>query len=56
MCWRGLNSLEYHVLASARIIKEFLNNRPTRQKRALILRADAERIADTLFDHSHTIS
>jgi hypothetical protein len=38
------------------IRKEFLNDRPTRQKRTLISQANAERISTTLFDHSHTIS
>jgi hypothetical protein len=34
-----------------RIIKDFLNDQLTSQKKAMILRADTGRISDTLFGH-----
>jgi hypothetical protein len=55
---RGLalpTPLKHNMLLRLLIIKELLNDRPTCQKRTLILRANVERISNTLFDHSHTI-
>jgi hypothetical protein len=37
------------------ITKEFLKDRHTRQKKAMILRADAAQISETLFDHPDII-
>ena len=38
------------------IIKEFLNDQLTSQQKAMILRADTERISETLFDHPKILS
>jgi hypothetical protein len=49
---RGLTlptTSEHNMVLRLLIVKKFLNDRPTRQKRVLILRADAERIANTPF-------
>jgi hypothetical protein len=47
----------YHarLYQSQLIIKDFLTDQLTRQKHVLILWANAGRISDTLFDHSHLL-
>jgi hypothetical protein len=37
------------------IIKEFLNDRHTRQQKAMVLWADVGQISETLFDHPDII-
>jgi hypothetical protein len=51
---RGLalpTTSEHNMLLRLLIIKECLNDQRTSQQKAMILRADAGRISETLFDH-----
>ena len=47
---------EHSMLLLLLMIEEFLNAQLTSQKKAMILRADAGRISETLFDHPNILS
>jgi hypothetical protein len=46
---------KHNTLLRLLVIKEFLNDQLTSQKKAMILRADAGRISETLFDRPNII-
>ena len=48
--------LKHHRCLRWLIIDECLNDQRTRQKKAMISRAHAGRMSETLFDHSHIVS